>query len=246
MPATRESRSRSKLTKQLRKVDELLTSMHYFRAETLCLETIDKACHYHFFDIVAHAAMPLLEAHRQKRVAALEAGELFFINEDLPHPEEIKPGVYLIAPPRVGMDGKRLRDAAHKNNVPVITLVREPTTKTGLVPVVAIARKTFRAKVEPYDQPTIDWVLGAIEALGESALELMPSNYVVHQQVDYLVQCIHTHPDYEKFYLLLADLAREAVREWDEIKAKGGSNYDDPFAEEDDFLEEDQVSIDFD
>jgi hypothetical protein len=57
--------------------------------------------------------------------------------------------MYLLSPPRVGVDGRVLREAATQKQVPVVIVVREPATKAGLWPVVAVGPVTVRARVAP-------------------------------------------------------------------------------------------------
>ncbi len=214
-----QAKTRNHIDTLLNKADKALTGTDYFECEELCIEAVERALKHRHYDQVAQAAMPLMEARRQKRVAAVDSGRLSIIDGELPHPPDIQPGVYLMQPPRVGIDGKRLRDAADKERVPIVVLVREPTTQTKLVPVVAISHRTVRTKVAPYDEVSVEWILGAIEALGEAVIELIDTGHEAAQRVEYLWTCVQTLPDHEELPALLARAATEASREVIEEKS---------------------------
>ncbi|MCK4874076.1 MAG: hypothetical protein KAS72_15240 [Phycisphaerales bacterium] len=212
MTTQASSKVRSRIDQLLAKADKALTRMHYFECQSRCLEALDKAMASLEYDLIAQACMPLLEARRQIRVAAVESGRLEVIDGELPKPGDIESGVYLLAPPRVGIDGRRLREAADERKVPVLALVREPPTQTGLVPVVVISRRTIRTLVSPYDELTVDWVLAAGDALGDAAMDVIDQEMSVTDQVEYLLACVQTHPDHEGLHHRLADTACEATR----------------------------------
>jgi hypothetical protein len=214
-----QAKTRNQIDVLLNKADKALTGTSYFECEELCIEAVERAMKHRHYDQVAQAVMPLMEARRQKRVAAIDSGCLSIIDGELPHPPDIKPGVYLVQPPRVGIDGKRLRDAADKERVPIVVLVREPTTQTKLVPVVAISHRTVRTKVALYDEVSVEWILEAIEELGEVVVELIDTRQEAAQRVEYLWTCVQTLPDHEGLPALLAQAATEATREAIEEKA---------------------------
>lgn len=74
---------------------------------------------------------------------------VFVVDGELPGPKGLRAGCYLVSPPRVGVDGRTLRELADKHEVPIVVTVREPTTQAGLWPVVAVGPVTLRAKVPP-------------------------------------------------------------------------------------------------
>ena len=243
MAITTKSKTRNHIDALLHKADKALTGTSYFECEELCVEAIERALKHRHHDQVAQVAMPLMEARRQKRVAAVDSGRLSIIDGELPHPPDIKPGVYLVQPPRVGIDGKRLRDAADKERVPVVVLVREPTTQTKLVPVVAISHRTIRTKVAPYDEVSVSWMLEAIEALGDAVIELLDPGQDAAQRVEYLWTCVQTLPDHEGLPALLSQAATEATREASEEKATPRSGTAPILGEADDLVVDDTVGL---
>lgn len=138
------------------RIDELmetastaLVARRYFDSERAAAEALALAFGHHDYERMARIVMPLLEARRQKRDAALDSGRVFVIREALPEAARMSPGCYLLVPPRVGLDGRLLRDQANAAGVPALVLVREPTTRTGHWPMVALGPVTVRARVTP-------------------------------------------------------------------------------------------------
>jgi hypothetical protein len=101
---------------------------------------------------MARILLPLQEARRQKRDLAIDTGRVFLVDGEVPAGKRLVAGCYLVAPPRVGVDGRGLRETADRQRVPIVLAVREPTTRDGLWPIVAVGPVTIRAKVKP---PTV-------------------------------------------------------------------------------------------
>lgn len=130
-----------------------LIHRRYFEAEQACVEAMRRAQAVRDYDRLARIVLPLQEARRQKRDLAVDSGNVFMIAGDMPDPDHLAAGCYLIAPPRVGVDGRLLREAADRRRIPVIVTVREPTTRDGLWPIVAVGPTTLRTKVPPPPPP---------------------------------------------------------------------------------------------
>lgn len=158
-----------------------LVERRYFEAERLALTALRKAHVSRDYERMARIAMPLQEARRQKRDLAYDAamakpapapsattkvtkstakkvpeseagGGVFVVTGEIPSGKALVPGCYLVSPPRVGLDGRMLRESADKREVPVIVTVREPESRDGLWPLVALGPVTIRTKVEPPPQ----------------------------------------------------------------------------------------------
>ncbi len=132
----------------MEQASRLLVQRDYFETERVCLQALRRAMAINDFDRVARIVLPLQEARRQRREMAVDSGAVFLV-EDGPAPERVLPGCYLFAPPRVGVEGRNLREVADKARVPVVVVVREPVTKDGLWPLVAVGGCTVRTKVTP-------------------------------------------------------------------------------------------------
>lgn len=194
-----------------------LVSRRYFEAERDCVEALARAHAAGDYERMARIVMPLQEARRQKRDMAFEAGEVTLVTGALPSGRALKPGCYLVAPPRVGVDGRALREAADKKKVPTIVVVREPTTRDGLWPIVAIGPVTFRARVRPPEGgpdalPSREWMVEATEALGDAGIAQVPPDADPYTRADMLYERLQAHPDHEKLHQFLADACREAAR----------------------------------
>jgi hypothetical protein len=106
------------------------------------------------FERMARVLLPLQEARRQIRDQAIDENRVQIIAGELPTGRQLTAGCYLVAPPRVGVDGRALREAADRKHVSTVVLVREPTSRDGLWPLVAIGPVTVRTKVRP---PLTSW-----------------------------------------------------------------------------------------
>jgi hypothetical protein len=144
----------AKIDEAMERASVALAARRYFEAERLCVEAMGLAHQRRDYERMARICLPLQEARRQKRQLALDAGEVFVIDQELP--AKPKPGLYLVRPPRVGLDGRMLREMADEAEVPVVVVVREPRTRAGLWPVVALGPITLRTRVEPPAAPVAE------------------------------------------------------------------------------------------
>lgn len=150
MPETKTNQNTQRIDALMEQASTALVARQYFQTERLCLDALEQAFRAADFHRMARIILPLQEARRQKRDIAVETGKVFVVDSVVPNPGEIKAGMYLIKPPRVGLDGRLLREAADREEVPVLIVVREPTTRAGLCPVVALGPVTVRARVAEY------------------------------------------------------------------------------------------------
>lgn len=130
-----------------------LVQRRYFDCERFCLDALERAFIAADYERMARILLPLEEARRQKRQLAIDAGAVFVVNADVPTGRALKPGFYLVCPPRVGIDGRLLREAANKKKIPAVIIVREPASRDGMWPVVSIGPVTIRTKVPPPAPP---------------------------------------------------------------------------------------------
>lgn len=134
----------------MEKASHELVARKYFHAEAHCLQAMHHAWAIRDFERISRICMPLQECRRQKRDLAFDTGKVFLIADRTPGEDmKIQSGCYLVQPPRVGLDGRILRELADQQHVPIIVVVREPTTRIGLVPVVALGPVTIRARIAP-------------------------------------------------------------------------------------------------
>lgn len=149
-----------RIDQAMQAASEALVRRRYFECQRLCLRALAAAHRLHDYERMARILLPLQEARRHKRDTATDAGAVYVLTGPIPAPANLRPGCYLVEPPRVGMDGALLREALDAAEVPALVLTREPLTRTGLWPVVAHGPVTVRVRVpaparrpEPWAMP---------------------------------------------------------------------------------------------
>ncbi len=167
------------------------------------------------FQCIADASRLLAQTRAKKISSAIETGRLIEPGIFDAEADPIESGCYLIAPPMVGADGRVLRERADAEGIPVLVVVREPTTRLGKWPVVMIGPATVRVRIDPppNDEPTIDWLIGACDALGLEAIRQGLSDERPEVRLALLLErlaTLHHH----------AELTEEIVRTCDTILAE--------------------------
>ncbi|MDX2147871.1 MAG: hypothetical protein SFZ23_10145 [Planctomycetota bacterium] len=207
----------------LEQASAALVATDYVRAEALALRGLSKALGVRDFERAARITLPLQEARRQRRHEATDAGQVFLLGE-LPKPASLVAGMYLLRPPLIGVQAAALRQAADRKGVPVFVLVREPTTKDGLWPIVgATTQVSVRVRLKPPASsmggesgdaaPDAAWMLAAGEALGDEAIRRLKPDDPAAWKVADLVEFLDAVPEHEKLHQRLADECRRAMRE---------------------------------
>jgi hypothetical protein len=202
-----------------------LASTSYFEAERFAGRALTTARQVADFDRMARIVMPLQEARRQRLQQALEVGEVTILDEVVDEEMTVEPGCYLIQPPLVGADARRLRLMAIEAAVPLAVVCREPRTQLGLCPIVAICPGvTIRTKIDPPADPAapdLPWFVDALEALGDFAIDSLDPALPPLKRLDELLLRIEAVPDHEALHLALVDACRDAQREAAEEAASG-------------------------
>lgn len=219
------------------KASQALVERRYFDCERLCVEALERAFVAADYERMSRILLPLEESRRQKRDLAVDAGTVYSVTGELPGNRSLRAGCYLVAPPRVGIDGRLLREAADRKKVPAVIVVREPASRDGMWPVVAIGPVTIRTKVPPPPPsdatpnakkgkkakssppndmgttlPGASWFLHANEAIGDKAIAGVEPTASAVTRVEALFKCLQAHPDHEKLHQALADACRVAVK----------------------------------
>ena len=207
-----------------------LAKTDYFAAVTLCDKAMRKASRADDFDRVARIALPLQEARRQIRQQAMDASKtVHLITDPAQVPARIKPGCYLVAPPLIGLDASTLAEMGLRKKVPVVAIAREPLTRAGLWPVVAVAAVSVRTRIAPPipldrvetnitkddftgDIP-VSWFEAACETLGQTAIDTVPTADPAAWQTDDLLERLEALPFHENLYQNLHATARRAITE---------------------------------
>jgi len=237
---TRDAQS-GRIDAMMDKASRALVERRYFEAERIAAEALEAANLAGDYSRMARILLPLQEARRLKRQMAADAHAFFVIDDQLPKPAKLAAGCYLIKPPRVGLDARMLRELADRRETPAIIICREPTTRLGQWPIVALGPVTVRTKVDPPvvaaptasakgrkgskrsaavepsvegqdPLPDLRWFLEANEALGDAAIATLDPARGLASQIETLYNCLAAHPDHEKLHQRLAQACEEAAR----------------------------------
>lgn len=225
----------------MERASRALVRRRYFETEQLCVDALRSAQAADDYERMARVLLPLEEARRQKRDLAYDADHVEIVNDILPEGHSLTAGCYLVTPPRVGADGRALRELADRMGVPTIIVVREPTTRDGRWPIVALGPITLRTKVTPptgkkgagkgsvkraatskppygkverpaeHVAPSPTWFLNANEQLGDAAIAAVDPTLDPLGRADALFKRLEAHPDHEKLHQALADACRASV-----------------------------------
>ena len=161
-------------------------------------------------------------------------------------PDPLVEGCYLLQPPMIGADATRLRDAAFAGGLAVRALAREPLTREGKWPVVAVGDVIVRAHVDPpvplervegvitkdeYPGPApLDWFHGAIDALGREALASLNEEDPAQHRVDDLLELLTTIPDHSGIVGALRDACEDARTQPTPTLPRRRPVVDDPYS----------------
>jgi hypothetical protein len=211
----------------MEKASKALTKTAYFEAEEHAARALAMARDERDFERMSRICLPLQEARRQRLLQAYEAGFVTIIDEPLPEDPEIEPGCYLVQPPRVGADARRLRLLGLQRRTPIAVLCHEPLTQLRLCPIVAIAPGvTVRTKVDPPadpDAPDLEWFAAAMEELGDFAIESLDPALTTIRRLDALVGRLDAIPEHENLHQALEAVCRTmAIEEREEAASESG------------------------
>lgn len=204
------------------KAQQALSRSHWFEAERLCARALDIARNEGDFNMMARIVLPLQEARRQRMQIAFDSKKIVILDEPVAEERALEAKCYLIQPPLVGADARRLRLAALEHEIPAIFLCREPKTQVGLCPVVAIGQVTVRTRIDPpkkWEKPDLAWFIQACEKLGDAAIETLDRTAEPARQVDALLERLDAVPDHEKIHQALAEICKEAAQHYGEGEA---------------------------
>ena len=161
-------------------------------------------------------------------------------------PDPLAAGCYLLQPPMIGADAARLREAATAGGLPVRVLAREPMTREGKWPVVAVGDVIVRAHVDPperlervegsitkdaYKGPApMNWFEAAIDALGREALGAIDAEEAAQHRVDDLLEIMSALPDHTGVIEALTRACEEARAQRAPTHPRRRPVVDDPYS----------------
>ncbi|MHC5022611.1 MAG: hypothetical protein ACYTGG_01695 [Planctomycetota bacterium] len=216
----------SRIDELMEAASEALANMRYFEAERLACKALAEARQATDFDRMARIVLPLLEARRQRLQQAYEVGTVTLLDAVDAETMDIQPGAYLVHPPAVGADARRLRLAALNREIPIAVLCCEPMSMVGLLPVVAIGLcGSVRTKIDPPadpDDPDLAWLAGGLEELGDQVIADLDPQLEAVRRVDALLERLDAIPDHEGLHQALIDACHAAHRAAIENPGGGG------------------------
>lgn len=242
-------KGQSQIDRMMERASTALEAMRYFEAERLASTALRRAHAAADFERMARILLPLQEARRQKRQLAVDSGERFLVST--PWRGDMMPGCYLFQPPQIGADARAFREGADGDQVPVFVLTREPLTRDGKWPVVAVGGTvSVRTRVAPpwplervetrvtkdsvdgvtFGPPPVAWFESASETLGDSAIARLKPEEPAAWRVDDLMEYLDAHPAHEKLHQRLADECRKAALEDLPEGRRHRPVVDDPFS----------------
>jgi len=220
MGARTTERSRNAGADSLERARRALADESLFEAERLAADALDRVAKQEDYRAMAHAAATLRSAREARVDAALDAGEVTILGEP-PSSEALRrPGCWLLEPPLVGADGRRLREEAFSSETPALVIVREPATRAGQWPLVMIGPVTVRAYVAPPEEVDADWMLAASEMLGEAAIEQIADDVAPDVRITRLLERLQTLPDADVLHEALIEACLHAVEEAEDAEAE--------------------------
>ncbi len=229
------------MTRGLSAIDEMmerasgaLVAAEYFDSERLCARALRQARGANDFERMARICLPLQEARRQIRQLAETGGVRAVLSKDLGRVVVREAGCYLLRPPLLGIDVVGFRESAWRKKMPVFVLAREPMTRAGKWPMVAVAEmgslkggasgmRSVRAMVGPPAEgsagqaaddrvPSLEWFTAAGEAIGDAAIAAVDRSLHPAFQADDLIDFLAAIPEHEKLHQRLEEVCREAAR----------------------------------
>ena len=207
--------ARARIDEQVQMAEAALRRAKWFEAERCALKGLEMARRAEEFELMASICLPLQEARRQRLQLALDTKKIVILNEGVVEEMKVQPGCFIVEPPLVGADARRLRLAALRDEVPVAVLCREPINRMGQCPIVAIGGVTVRTRIPPaknHDKPTLSWFANALEELGNFAIETVDAGHDLDKQIDDVLAKLDAHPDHEGLHQTLTELCQEAAK----------------------------------
>ncbi|MHC4989415.1 MAG: hypothetical protein ACYTGC_00400 [Planctomycetota bacterium] len=208
--------------KTQQQIDDLVTQAtealergHFFEAEHLSLKAVGAAHHELDYARLIPAIDGLRDARLGRYQQAVDVGTVTIVDSPVDEDMQVEAGCYLIQPPQVGADARRLRLAGMHQQVPIAVLCREPLTQLRLCPIVAICPgTTIRTQVDPPDDveaPDLDWFIWAMEELGNWAIDSLDAGLDPTKRVDLLIDALTAIPEHAALHLAVSDACREAL-----------------------------------
>ena len=213
---------------------QALAELDYARCESLCVDALKQARDASDWVMYQRVLLPLQEARRQRRQAALDGPIQLGTpqrDDDLPfHAEDIDPGCVVLTWPYTAGDAKTLNGIVHESKQPVELLFADNasdaetwriTSTAGLglsvdLPAPKTAWVGHRIDPASVSPPTpAHWFMQASEALGNAALaaiEAKPGSIGYLQALEQALTCVDDHEILHQRLASAAKALHEAKR----------------------------------
>ena len=206
MPAKTSTTKR--LESMLTRAEGAMQRSAWFEAERIALKALEAAREVDEFELMSRICIPLKDSRRQRMLQAMDISKKVQIIEHVEPEPSATPGIFMIRPPAVAADARRLRIAALHEETPLVAITREPTTRLGLAPIAAVGRITVRVRIEEPknpEKPSVSWVLSAMEQLGDGAIDSLDPDADPVNKVDALLAFLDSVPDHQRLHDVLAE-----------------------------------------
>jgi hypothetical protein len=217
-------KSKKKIDELQEQAAKLLATKQYFDAEERAQKALAAARSACDFERLAEIAEILCKARRGRYEQALGTGSITVLAEALEENLTLTPGCYVVQPPLVGADARRLRIAALEAKTPIAVVCREPITQLRLCPIVAMCPgTTIRTQIDPpedLDDPDLEWFDGAIQQLGEWTLSTLDPDMDPVKRVDAIIERLGALPENARLHAALVEACR--------VAAAAGEEHDGP------------------
>ena len=225
----------SRIDELTHKAQASLKATKWFEAERLAQRALEMAHEVGDFGRMRKIILPLQEARRQRmqQVSSTRGLKVKILSEPLEEDHKVGPGLYMLQPPLVGADARRVRLSALQREVAALVICREPSTQLGLVPIVAIGLVTVRARIDGPAKsagPDKGWFLWALEQVGDAAIGMIDTGMDAVRQVDTAMCLLDAIPEHEALHSTLSSLCEQAEIEMRDSAPSGGDEISSPKA----------------
>lgn len=220
------------------------------RAEALCERVLGRYRNRELTAAAAgaldRAAIVLGRARGMRIERALAGGCVAVLSRPEDMPASPSDGCYLVQPPMIGLQGRRLGETLGARGVCAVVVTREPMTAGGLWPIVAVGEQSVRARIEPPagvrrtgegitgdrldGAPDAAWFGCAIEAITRAGLDRLDPAEPALWRVGDLLELIWAHRDDAGVCAAMGRACQLALREPTPSSRRARPLIDDPYS----------------
>lgn len=178
---------------------------------------------------IDRVALMLARARGDRIERAFDAARVRVLSRPSDMPDEPRDGCYLVQPPMIGLQGRRLGQSLASRGVHAVVVTREPMTASGLWPIVVVGERTVRARVDPpagvvrtgdgitgdrlEGVPGCAWFAGAVASITRAGLDGVDADEPAAWRVLDLLELLDAHRDAAELCAQLAEVCHEAAHQ---------------------------------